>query len=371
MEGSYDIHHKNEVNQFLVEALKIPSLTELLVSLGTGDDLLSIHANRVAMILQSIVSSASTKIANLTLIYPRGLLQLKSGIQIASVKRLSVTIHFAKTLMQLINVTPNLEELSLSIMMFDDTDLLKSIKLPQTLQKLHLEGGTYDYKKFSYEQPTFEMIRIFLDVFKHHIQSLTLIMNNADKKFATFDNFQSLSNFKLVNLKKLVVTSRSKMFSAGFSRLLLKIVDLSPNLNSLSISSGTNPNNLIKQLQRIMPKKYGKQFLHFELFLESNSKQWEFSLELSKMLPNLKTISIHGEQRFLDNCFTSLIEFVEDLQTHFKKLARLTIKTYGSNTDAFGRYENDLKKLSKQTNNPIYYTAKDQGVANYFLDIWL
>ncbi len=48
MEGSYDIHYKDEVNQFLGEALKISSLTELSVSLAGHDDLLGIHANRVA-----------------------------------------------------------------------------------------------------------------------------------------------------------------------------------------------------------------------------------------------------------------------------------------------------------------------------------
>ena len=173
-------------------------------------------------------------------------------------------------------------------------------------------------------------------------------------------------------MKKLSLTSANKTLSIGFSRLLLKLIGFSPGLTDLLIGSGTtNVNNLIKQLQKIIPQKEGKQFLCFEVFVNMNIKQWDFSLELSKMLPNLRTISISGEQRSIDNCFSSLIEFVEDLQTHFKELTRLTIKIYAGNHHSFQRYENNLKILSEQTKNPIYYSAKDQGMANYYFDIWL
>ncbi|CAF0901487.1 unnamed protein product [Adineta ricciae] len=465
MEGGYDIHHENELNNFLLEALKISSLTELSVSLDLQNtDLVGTHTNRIAKIFESMALSTSNKITNLTLIYPRGLLRLDSTYQICSIKQLSVKIYFAKMLIELFNATPNLQELNLSIVMFDDTEPLKSIKLPEKLEKLHIEGGTYDYRTYSHEQPTFEMIKGLLDVFKYQLRSLALIVNNADENFANYNKFQSLicnftclcrfeyhirtncrpnslfpnieqlpdlsfsiftiprlrqfdktslrityvaefnsdlsiqelyncqllsiysencdssvlgalkkgSNAKLVNLKKLSLTSTNKTLSIGFGRLLLKIIGFSPGLTDLLVGSGTtNVSNLIKQLQKIIPQKEGKQFLCFEMFVDMKSKKWDFSLELSKMLPNLKTIGISGEQRSIDNCFSSLIEFVEDLQTHFKELVRLTIKTYAGNHRSFQRYENDLKILSKQTKNPIYYSSKDQGMANYFFDIWL
>jgi hypothetical protein len=81
---------------------------------------------------------------------------------------------------------PNLEELKLSMIEFQDFKDLSLLKVPQKLEKLHLEFGCHHCRT------SFETTKIFLNVFRSQLRSLTFISVNVEENFCTFDKFHSL-----------------------------------------------------------------------------------------------------------------------------------------------------------------------------------
>jgi hypothetical protein len=75
---------------------------------------------------------------------------------------------------------------------------IDDLKVPKTLQKLHLEFG--NDRKYG-TQLNLDVIKKLLNVFKNEVRSLTLIIINAVEEFSNFDDFQSLIN-NFINLQK-------------------------------------------------------------------------------------------------------------------------------------------------------------------------
>lgn len=112
---------------------------------------------------------------------------ISSWPEMLYVKRTFVSINSSvKVLMNLFKAMPRLEELNLSICRhLSHTDTLVTAELPSPLKKLHLEIADGSWV-------TIQNVTQFLNLFKDHLQSLTLIIFGAVEEFSNFDQFQSL-----------------------------------------------------------------------------------------------------------------------------------------------------------------------------------
>ena len=179
-----DFDHVWKLSQFLFEALSIPSLRKLSITHPEGD------------VFKTIASfPTSHNLSTLTLIYLRGLHNIKEVPSMPNLRRFSVRIASIKVLVQLSTVMPNLEELSLSMLDFADFEHLHLLKVPLTLEKLHLELGCYHCCT------SFETTKLFLNAFRVQLRSLTFISVNAEEIFSNFNTFHSLvSNFSRLEI---------------------------------------------------------------------------------------------------------------------------------------------------------------------------
>jgi hypothetical protein len=173
-----DYYYVQQLNNFVVEALSIPTLSKLTIC-PSGEDVLT------------TISSSSTlsKLTSLTLIYPFGLLNLNGVSQMPNIKSFSVTLPRVATIIEIFKVMPNLIELNISSVNLYGSANMNGLKVPNTLQKLHLEYGRYQRLM---PLSSFETLKMFLDRFKDQLRSLTVIAIDADDDFANFEKFQSL-----------------------------------------------------------------------------------------------------------------------------------------------------------------------------------
>ncbi|CAF4305171.1 unnamed protein product, partial [Adineta steineri] len=107
------------------------------------------------------------------------------------IRRLSVTCMNVQALEELFEAMPNIEELNLSIVESYPLETVNLLKVPKTLDKLHIECGKIECRDRSTEI-TFETIQTLLKAFDNQLLSLTLIMINPAKDFSNFVKVQSL-----------------------------------------------------------------------------------------------------------------------------------------------------------------------------------
>jgi hypothetical protein len=170
--------YEHELNQFVVEVSSISTLSNLSIC-PSGENVLK------------TISSSSTlsKLTTFTLIYPFGLLNLDGVSPMPNVKRFSVTLPRVGTLVKLFEVMSNLVELNISSVNLYGSVNVNEIKVPNTLEKLHLEYGRFQRL---IPLSSFETLKMFLNLFKSHLRSLTLIAIDADEDFTNFEKFQNL-----------------------------------------------------------------------------------------------------------------------------------------------------------------------------------
>ncbi|UJR08760.1 hypothetical protein I4U23_013017 [Adineta vaga] len=142
-------------------------------------------------LLRTIALNASSNLTTLTLIFSRDIPNFVDIPRLFSIKRLSINLWSLKATIQLLRILPNLEELNLSILRFKNSKNFHQINVPPTLKKLHLEINGFVYFQYG---PKFEFIYQFLNIFKNHIQSLSLIFNAAIEEFSNYNIFQSIVN---------------------------------------------------------------------------------------------------------------------------------------------------------------------------------
>ena len=189
---SNKFNYKTELHHFLVESLALPSLCELSIFFPE-EDFLSDE------ILQTISSCSTPNLNRITLIYLDGLGSFKNVLPMPYITHFSVNWKYADPLNELFEVMPNLQHLKLSIPCSRILKTSELLKVPQTLEKLHLElregnrgGPTYVHYSMPLIRPSFRHLKLFLNVFKSQLRSLTLILTSLKNHFSDFDIFQSL-----------------------------------------------------------------------------------------------------------------------------------------------------------------------------------
>ena len=171
-----DHSHQPEQAAFLREALRVPSLSTVSITLADDDTLTSI----------SSLSMTLSKLTSLSLIYFSGLAHAEqvNGMP-PSITHFTISLKSIAPMVNLLRFLPNLVE-------FGHLECNDHLKLPAQLETLHLEFGGYrDDDRFAY-QPRFEVIKNFLAIFKTQLKSLTLVVNNAVDDLSTFDKLQNL-----------------------------------------------------------------------------------------------------------------------------------------------------------------------------------
>lgn len=164
----------NQMVAFLIKALSLPTLTELSISECDGET------------FRTIVSHASQNLTALTILGLHAQDDYTSSYTLPSLKRFILETWYIKLLENMFKIMTNLEELNLSILS-DLKDLLQPP--PRTLKRLHLEF------EHSYRRDVTKL-KHFLTVFQDILQSFTLIIIDANKQYANYDQLHSLvTNF--------------------------------------------------------------------------------------------------------------------------------------------------------------------------------
>ncbi len=145
-DGTSKSNYIYELHQFLTQVLSLRTLNELSIPEGRKT-------------LKTIAFSASHNLTALTLLGSNGLPYLNCVSHMPFIRRFTV-------------------------------DLISS----KTFVKLHLEFEEDIHASQWNWKSSFEPIKLFLDIFKNNLKSLTLIGITRSKEFSNFDQFQSLVN---------------------------------------------------------------------------------------------------------------------------------------------------------------------------------
>ncbi|UJR32620.1 hypothetical protein I4U23_020080 [Adineta vaga] len=395
------------LRHFLIDALSLVSLRELSIS---------VRGSRT--VLKTISSFATSNLQTLTLLHSHTCPDFYDILPMPYIKYFSCTVQSIKTLENVFQTMINLKELNLSVSECNNINYLNCLKIPKTFEKLHLECGRYGCDQFQ----NLHVMRQLFNIFKNKFQSLKPIESHDKKKFFTisldhenmqivfnngqFQPFDLISrrvtlkygfsstlssqqliyctlleipyisssqvlpnidtfkdNIKFVNLKKIIFTLLNEDIVPNMYQYLSKIIDHSPNLNTLTISIRKMQLVIEHLLQLISPKHaYQITDIEFETSWHHSTYEATFFFKLSQILPNLKSITFTSYKQFINHYPITLNNLLEDLQVYFKKLVHFKLLMYLNlemNQNAFESYKKSLDEQQQQQNdNRFYYTVK-------------
>ena len=181
-EEEYDRGYWTQIKPFLEEALPLSHLSELKIFSAPVEA------------LEMIASFGSPKLASVTLAFCSAYSFYEGRPEIYYVKRLFINLQSVASIVKLFKITPNLEELNLSVENFDDleTSLNNLVEVPFALEELHIEFGQYGDDNHMLQQPSFGTIKAFLNMFRSQLTLLTLIAINAVEDFSNYNKLQEL-----------------------------------------------------------------------------------------------------------------------------------------------------------------------------------
>ncbi|UJR08775.1 hypothetical protein I4U23_013031 [Adineta vaga] len=175
-----DNHFKTVILRiFLTAALSLPRLRYLSIE------------ETPKSVLQIISSSRATHtLTEVKLIYPRatGLSNIDNISKIHNITHFAANFGSITILVQLLNKLPNLQELKAYMVNFDKPGFFGKIKIPKNLHTLWIEFGCHHCCT------KFRRLKMFLNIFRSYIRSLTLISVNVEEDFSNYDKFYSLVN---------------------------------------------------------------------------------------------------------------------------------------------------------------------------------
>ena len=179
-----DIVLPDELDLCLIQVLQMPTLKRL-----------SIYVYR-SRILESISEYATPNLQTLEVLHSDKIYYFKDVMQhIPYLRRVSINLTSIADLIQLFRIMINLKELNLSLYNFDG---LKIMKIPDTLEKLHLEIDFHQMKskhqKNSLYRPYLDILSKLLSNFRNNLRYLSVIIFNAEEEFSDFDKFHNLVN---------------------------------------------------------------------------------------------------------------------------------------------------------------------------------
>ncbi|CAM4893285.1 unnamed protein product [Rotaria socialis] len=147
-------------------------------------------------------SQLPVSLTHLTLIRANGGgIQTTTNMIMPNIKSLTIQLSGLQAVFPFFRIMTNLNELNVSILTNNDlfstflndaddsTNEDVNFQIPSSLTKLHLESVRSSRDRFS---PKYQEIKKFLFLFKHQLQSLSLIVfNSRDKEFANLNGFQN------------------------------------------------------------------------------------------------------------------------------------------------------------------------------------
>ena len=149
-----------------------------------------------------------------------------------------------------------------------------------------------------------------------------------------------INNLKFVYLTRIRIYNRIEGSQIlGMCQFLSKLINLSPNLNTVAISGYTNDTTtLIQQLKERISLRQLNKFTHLEL--SARDYHSSFFYNLSKTFSNLITLTLLPAAQFFDENPTTLINFVQMLSKYFPTLL-LFLNKKNINSFQFGNgYQN-------------------------------
>ncbi|CAM4793083.1 unnamed protein product [Rotaria magnacalcarata] len=179
-----DTVRSDKLEKFLIQVLRIPTLTHLSIDYHGG------------IIFELISKYAAPNLQTLKVLHSYDFYYFGYVTQQSPyLKRLSINLMSTIDLVKLFQVAVNLNQLNLSLYTFADLEVRE---VPDTLEKLHLEIDFRLLKsknnKKSLHQSNFHMLSKLLNNFRNNLKYLDLIVLNAEKEFSDFDKLHSLVN---------------------------------------------------------------------------------------------------------------------------------------------------------------------------------
>ncbi|UJR19062.1 hypothetical protein I4U23_022193 [Adineta vaga] len=179
------------------------------------------------------------------------------------------------------------------------------------------------------------------------------------------------NNPELVNLKEIVCLYDSQNLS--FTSILSKLINLSPNLQIISICNCNNTNLAIKQLKELVLNRSEriKNIKYINLPSTHDNFHSLFFSDLSKLFPKLQVITFSSIPKYIDEKEITLLEMIQYLRNHFIHLTHLKLqimKNDGNFQRTLDNLREELSESMKQ--NKLYYTTEKQS-KRFVLSIWL
>ena len=156
--------------------------------------------------MKKLLSSISTSVNNLTIIYQSDSIGEISSIdfdshkQMANIKHLTIHLHNLTDLFSILPLMINIEEIHLSCETFDDGI---PIFIPSSFKTLHIESTKCLADDDDEKLPKFQTLKAFLNHFVQ-LQSLTFIVTSIDKDFADINQINSLKGIFNGHLQYLI-----------------------------------------------------------------------------------------------------------------------------------------------------------------------
>ena len=157
--------------------------------------------------------------------------------------------------------------------------------------------------------------------------------------------------------------------------LLSKFIAQAPYFYSLSIYS-EDTQKMIEQLKALIPLNKSKRITYFAFDMPIHFHNYHntFFVELSQVLPNLRTMKLAWTTPFFTANPTTLTEVIKDLKKYFPRLVYLIFllaHRTGNQRDTIQNYKKNLKKSRLYKNNEVYYRFGHYYTTHDCLKIWL
>ncbi|UJR11854.1 hypothetical protein I4U23_016034 [Adineta vaga] len=349
----------NKNNTFLVDALSLPTLSELSLELEDKHTLKFIATNASRELTKLIVQNKSyISFTYLDDIQP-----------MPHIKCLTMKIDSPKTLLDIYKIMPNVVQLNLLISNYYHTEDVNLEGLPIIFEKLQIE---IDYDKCY--RANFELINNVFDLFKNQIHELTLIIRKAPEEFSNYEQFQSLMNnfthLQICNYNILTIHQPDHRFSniiqlpnsKYYSFFTLpKPKPLLIEMKQHSFSLDVNTYSTLKELFEYDDKFNNLKQLELNCVVKGYEKSHQYSI-IAKIIaqsPHLDTIFIRS------NDTQSTIIHLENLfpeKKYSNKIKCLTTREHTINdaivsSSSSSSSSSDYESATPRSYPPIFHST--------------
>ncbi|CAF3832573.1 unnamed protein product [Rotaria magnacalcarata] len=409
-----DTVRSDKLEKFLIQVLRIPTLTHLSIDYHGG------------IIFELISKYAAPNLQTLKVLHSYDFYYFGYVTQQSPyLKRLSINLMSTIDLVKLFQVAVNLNQLNLSLYTFADLEVRE---VPDTLEKLHLEIDFRLLKsknnKKSLHQSNFHMLSKLLNNFRNNLKYLDLIVLNAEKEFSDFDklhslvnNFDQLETFeydirtkyrpdqRFPNVEELISANstysvytnpRPQPFDTSFKRVEFEKKKLNSDLTrsqllvatSLDVTDGDffdvnlpSSFELSDDLKLfITSANISRKIAEVQLIQQNffDDQDLAFFSNIAHIVPNLKSLSLTLHKEFSVRN-SDIKKLIRRTRAGFRKLNNLTLKLSDDDVHSDDRdmldsalesYKKSLNELRHETGESLYWST-DYNMSGAFIIIWM